>query len=50
VSLSPDNLMAWCRENMAHYKVPRTVIVTDDLPRNAAGKVSKLHLRTEGGR
>lgn len=44
---SPEDLVAWCRENMANYKVPRTVVVTDDLPRNAAGKISKLHLRAQ---
>jgi acyl-CoA synthetase (AMP-forming)/AMP-acid ligase II len=48
--IAPDELVAWCREHMANYKVPRTVVVTDDLPRNAAGKISKLHLRVEVGR
>jgi acyl-CoA synthetase (AMP-forming)/AMP-acid ligase II len=43
--LSPDDLVAWCREHMANYKVPRTVVVTDDLPRNAAGKIAKADLR-----
>jgi acyl-CoA synthetase (AMP-forming)/AMP-acid ligase II len=42
--ISPEKLMAWCREHMANYKVPRKIVVTDDLPRNAAGKISKQHL------
>jgi HIP---CoA ligase len=38
-------LIAWSRENMANYKVPRGFVMVDDLPRNAAGKVLKTELR-----
>ncbi|RFU20500.1 FadD3 family acyl-CoA ligase [Geodermatophilus marinus] len=48
-SPSSDALIAWCRERMANYKVPREVVVTDDLPRNAAGKISKVDLRGRAG-
>src|SRR5262245_59525264 len=41
-----DGLIAWCRENMANYKVPRSVEVVDALPLNASGKVLKYDLRT----
>ena len=44
-TLSAEELIAWAREQMANYKVPREVVVTDDLPRNGAGKISKLDLR-----
>ncbi|MBK6802314.1 MAG: AMP-binding protein [Novosphingobium sp.] len=44
-SLDAAELIAWARENMANYKVPRHVAFLDDLPRNAAGKVAKLELR-----
>ncbi|AUX68980.1 fatty acid--CoA ligase [Porphyrobacter sp. HT-58-2] len=37
-------LLGWARENMANYKVPRHIAFVDDLPRNAAGKVSKIDL------
>jgi acyl-CoA synthetase (AMP-forming)/AMP-acid ligase II len=37
-------IIAWARENIANYKVPRRVIITTDLPRNAAGKVVKTEL------
>jgi len=40
-----DALIAWCRENMANYKVPRSVAVVDALPLNASGKVLKYDLR-----
>ena len=38
--------MAWSREQMANYKVPRRVEVIDALPVNATGKVVKDELRT----
>ena len=37
--------MAWCRERMANYKAPRRVVVVDELPLNATGKVLKYELR-----
>ena len=44
-SVSPDDVIAWSRDNMANYKVPRRVMVVDDLPRNASGKVLKIELK-----
>lgn len=41
---APEALRAWAKERMAHYKVPREVIVTSALPRNALGKVVKPEL------
>jgi acyl-CoA synthetase (AMP-forming)/AMP-acid ligase II len=38
-------LIAWARERMANYKVPRQVRVVSELPTNAAGKVLKTILR-----
>jgi acyl-CoA synthetase (AMP-forming)/AMP-acid ligase II len=43
--LEPDELVAWSREAMANYKVPRAVELVDELPVNAAGKVEKETLR-----
>lgn len=43
--LASDELVAWCRERMANFKVPRSVVITPDLPRNAAGKIAKQDLR-----
>jgi acyl-CoA synthetase (AMP-forming)/AMP-acid ligase II len=42
---TPESLIAWCREHMANYKVPRRVEIVDALPMNAAGKVQKFALR-----
>jgi acyl-CoA synthetase (AMP-forming)/AMP-acid ligase II len=44
-SLDPDSVIAWSRDNMANFKVPRRVEVLEALPRNATGKVVKFELR-----
>jgi len=41
----PAEIVAWCREQMANYKVPRRVEVVDAFPLNASGKVLKYELR-----
>lgn len=43
--VDPDALIAWCRGEMANYKVPRHVTLVDTLPLNASGKVLKYQLR-----
>ena len=47
----PDALAAelpvWAKEQMANYKVPRTVRIVETLPLNASGKVLKTELRAE---
>ncbi|WP_329320910.1 FadD3 family acyl-CoA ligase [Streptomyces sp. NBC_01262] len=42
---SADELIAWSRERMAGFKVPRSVEFLDELPLNATGKVMKDQLR-----
>ena len=44
-SATPEEIIAWCRDNMANYKVPRWVEIVDALPMNASGKVQKFLLR-----
>jgi HIP---CoA ligase len=43
--LTPDGVIAWCRAEMANYKVPRRVAIVAALPTNASGKVLKYELR-----
>ena len=43
--LDATDLIAWSRENMANYKVPRYVEIVEALPSNASGKVLKFTLR-----
>jgi acyl-CoA synthetase (AMP-forming)/AMP-acid ligase II len=44
VQLGADDVIAWAREQMANYKVPRHVHLLEALPENATGKVDKLRL------
>ncbi len=44
-SPSPESLKAYCRENLAGYKVPQLYELVDALPRNPAGKLLKPQLR-----
>jgi acyl-CoA synthetase (AMP-forming)/AMP-acid ligase II len=41
----PDELVAWSRETMANFKVPRHFLFVDELPLNPSGKVLKYQLR-----
>jgi acyl-CoA synthetase (AMP-forming)/AMP-acid ligase II len=45
-----DELIAWCRDQMANYKVPRAIEFVDTLPLNASGKVLKYELRERGAK
>jgi len=41
---SADELIQWCRERLAAYKVPKAVEFVDRLPRNEAGKINRTAL------
>jgi len=43
--LTPDDVVAWAKDHMANYKVPRRVVIVDTMPLNATGKVLKSELR-----
>jgi len=45
-NMTEDDLITWCHENMANYKVPRRVSFLEVLPRNASGKIMKYMLKT----
>ncbi len=42
-------LVAWSRQEMANYKVPRRVIFLDEMPLTPSGKVQKFRLRELAG-
>ncbi|MBO2446713.1 AMP-binding protein [Actinomadura barringtoniae] len=46
-ALDPDAVIAWSRDNMSNYKVPRRVILLDALPVNANGKIDKPALHAQ---
>ena len=42
-----DELVAWCRQQLAGYKCPRSIEFSAALPLSAAGKVLKSQLRAD---
>lgn len=43
--LTRDDIRHFCRERIASYKLPREIILYDELPRNSTGKIQKAKLR-----
>ena len=43
--VSEADLIAFCRERLAGFKVPKYVVLLDELPKNASGKLLKRELR-----
>lgn len=43
---TPDDIIAFCRDNLAHYKCPKTVVFAD-LPKTSTGKIQKFKLREQ---
>ncbi|KUI38716.1 acyl-CoA synthetase [Mycobacterium sp. IS-1496] len=44
-SISADELKEHVRDNLANYKVPRDIVILDELPRGGTGKVLRNELR-----
>ncbi len=44
-ALTEDEVVAYCRERLAHYKCPTSVDWVEALPRNPSGKILKKDLR-----
>jgi len=47
--LSADEVIGWCREHLAAYKVPARVDLVGELPKSATGKLLKRVLREQAG-
>lgn len=45
--LSEDAVIAYSRENLAHFKCPTSVEFVEDLPHNSSGKILKAELRAQ---
>lgn len=43
---TPDELIAWVRDRLAHFKAPKRVDILDALPKGGTGKIQKTVLRT----
>ncbi|MCC3303231.1 acyl-CoA synthetase [Sneathiella sp. HT1-7] len=47
--LSADDVIHYCQDKLARYKIPKHVVFMEELPRNATGKVLKRVLKDEIG-
>ncbi|WP_305069345.1 hypothetical protein [Micromonospora sp. MP36] len=47
-NLTVEEVAEFCRDRLAHYKVPRYVRVMDAFPMTVSGKVRKVELRRVG--
>jgi acyl-CoA synthetase (AMP-forming)/AMP-acid ligase II len=43
---SPEEIVAFCRDRLADFKVPKRIHITDALPRTATGKIQRRHVAT----
>ena len=46
--LIPEDLINYCKENMANYMVPRYVELLEEMPKTSNGKIEKQKLRNAG--
>lgn len=42
MSLTRDDVRAFCNEKISHFKIPRYVFNVDDFPRTLSGKIQKF--------
>ncbi len=47
VTATQDEIIKYCRDNLAKYKIPRRIVFTEQLPKSLVGKVLRRVLREE---
>ncbi|MEA3437793.1 MAG: hypothetical protein U9R43_15085 [Thermodesulfobacteriota bacterium] len=45
IELSREDLLKYCQKGLADYKIPRKIIIEQDVPRSLIGKIAKNELR-----
>ena len=48
--LDADAVRAYCEGRLAHFKIPRYVLVVDEFPMTVTGKIRKVEMRQESAR
>jgi benzoate-CoA ligase family protein len=43
--VTSEELIGWCRQELAHFKCPRTVVFVQELPKTATGKLQRFKVR-----
>jgi acyl-CoA synthetase (AMP-forming)/AMP-acid ligase II len=46
-TLALADVLTFCKQRLAGYKVPKRIVIVNDLPRTASGKVQKVKLREQ---
>ena len=46
-TVTPDEVIVYCKERLAAYKYPRHVQITEGLPKGPTGKILKQELRRQ---
>jgi fatty-acyl-CoA synthase len=41
-SITRDEIAEFCKGNLAHFKIPKFVVIVDEFPRTLSGKVQKF--------
>ncbi len=44
-SITSDDIISFCRQTMAAYKVPKQIVFIDELPKSTVGKLLRRELR-----
>ncbi|MHB8830177.1 MAG: AMP-binding enzyme, partial [Syntrophales bacterium] len=45
--LKPEEIIAWCEEHLAYFKIPRYIEFRENLPKTATQKIQKVVLKKE---
>jgi acyl-CoA synthetase (AMP-forming)/AMP-acid ligase II len=46
-ALTEDELIEWCKGKIGRFKIPKSVVITDAIPRTPTGKILKTELRKQ---
>ena len=46
-NFEPETLLEHCKQHLAHYKMPKSLHIVKELPKNASGKILKRQLREQ---
>ena len=44
--LDLDEIQKWCSKDLSDYKLPRRVLILDNLPKNSMGKITKKKIKS----
>ena len=45
--VTQEEMNKYCREKLAAYKVPRSIVFVDELPKTITGKIRKVEMREQ---